>query len=174
MRQKKIFWQSGKFFLYAVMLLFFYALQTTPGAFQIAGIRPLWTVCFAIAVAMCEEVIAGALVGMFAGLFCDLGTQALFGFNGLLLLCGCAAIGLLRVHLVKSNWKSALLYGAVLPLVRALLEFFFFYLIWEYPSVEQIFYHSVLPVYLYTFLLTPPIFLLVQKIQTTFDSRWEE
>lgn len=105
---------------------------------------------------------------------CDLGSQALFGFNGLLVLCGCVAISLLSFFLIKVNWKSALLLGGALAAIRALLEFFFFYLIWGYENIQLIFIHSVLPIFIYTTVLTPLFLLLIRKIKEKCDGQWKE
>ena len=172
-RTKKLC-QTAKFSLYVLMLLVFYALQTTPGLFQVYGIRPIWMVPLAVAIAMCEGEVVGACFGGAAGLLCDLGSQSLFGFNGLCMVVGCTAVGLLSIHLVKASWKSALLMGGGLAAVRALLEFFFFYAIWNYEKIWLIFVRSVFPIFVYTVLLTPLFFWLVRKIKSSFDGRWQE
>ena len=70
-------------------------MQTTAGFFSFFGVRPIWVLPFAVAISMCEDVVSAAVFGSLSGLLCDLGSQALFGFNGLLVLCGCVAISLL-------------------------------------------------------------------------------
>ena len=155
-------------------MIVFYAVQTTAGAFSFFGVRPLWVIPLAVAVAMCENILPAALFGALSGLLCDLGSQALFGFNGLLMLCGCTAIALLSLFLVKVNWKSALLLGGGLAAIRALLEFFFFYFIWGYAEIQLVFIHSVLPSFIYTVILTPFFLLLIRKIKEKCDGKWKE
>ncbi|MDD3192857.1 MAG: hypothetical protein PHE47_03255 [Oscillospiraceae bacterium] len=174
MIRKKRFWNSVKYGIYGLILLVLYALQTTAGAFEIFGIRPIWVLSFTVAVSMCEGIMAGAVFGAVSGLLCDLGSQALFGFNGLLMLCGCAAISLLSIFLIKVSWKSALLLGGGLAAVRALLEFFFFYGLWGYENVHLILIHSVFPMLIYTVFWMPVFLLLVRKIKEKCDGRWEE
>ncbi len=84
-----------KILLYIFILFVLYAMQTTAGAFSFFGIRPIWVLPFAVAISMCEDVVSAAVFGSLSGLLCDLGSQALFGFNGLLVLCGCVTISLL-------------------------------------------------------------------------------
>ena len=172
-REKRI-WLSIKYFLYTLILFILYAMQTTSGILEIGGIRPIWVLPFAMALAMCEGVLAGAVFGALSGLLCDMGTQALFGFNGFLMLCGCVAISLLSIFLIKINWKSALLLGSGLAAARALLEFFFFYLIWGYEDIYQVFFYSVCPMFVYTAALTPLFLLLVRHLKETCDSQWRE
>ncbi len=174
MIRKKRIWTTIKYFLYILILFILYAMQTTAGFFSLFGIRPIWVIPFAVAVSMCEDVVSAAIFGLLSGLLCDLGSRSLFGFNGLLLLCGCVAISLLSFFLIKVNWKSAFLFGGALASVRALLEFFFFYFIWGYENIQLIFIQSVLPMLVYTILLMPLFLLLVQKIKEKCDSRWEE
>ena len=174
MIRKKRIWVFAKYFFYSLVLVIFYAMQTTDGVFSFYGVRPLWVVPMAVAVAMCENVLPAAVFGAVSGLLCDLGSQALFGFNGLVMLCGCTAIALLSLFLVKVNWKSALLLGGGLAALRALLEFFFFYLIWGYEDIQLIFVHRVFPSFVYTVLLTPLFLPLVQKIKAKCDEKWKE
>lgn len=174
MIQKKQFWQIGKYLLYFLTLIILYAMQTTAGLLEIYGIRPIWVIPFAVAMAMSEDVMTGAIFGALSGLFCDLGSQALFGFNGVLMLCGCTTIGLLCLYLVKANWKSALLLGGALGGTRALLEFFFFYLIWNYEGILLVFLRSTVPMFLYTTALTPAFLWLIRKIKAAFDGKWQE
>ena len=68
----------------------------------------------------------------------------------------------------------ALLLGGALAAIRALLEFFFFYLIWGYENIQLIFIHSVLPIFIYTTVLTPLFLLLIRKIKEKCDGQWQE
>lgn len=174
MIRKKRIWIFTKYFFYSLLLIVFYAMQTTDGAFSFFGIRPLWVIPLAVAIAMCENVLPAAVFGAVSGLLCDLGSQALFGFNGLVMLCGSTSIALLSLFLVKVNWKSALLLGGGLAAARALLEFFFFYLIWGYENIQLIFIHSVLPTFIYTVVLTPLFLSLIRKIKENCDGKWKE
>lgn len=174
MIRKRRLWLTAKYLTYTLTTILLYAIQTAPGLFSVKGIRPMWVIPFAVGIAMCEEALSASLFGMLAGLLCDLGTQSLFGFNGLLMLAGCCAISLLATHLVKANWKSALLLGGALAAARALLEFFFFYLIWGYEKVHLIFIHSVIPTLLYTGLLTPLFLWAVRPFKAYCHSKWEE
>ena len=84
MIRKKRIWISIKYFLYLLILIVLYAMQTTAGFFSFFGVRPIWVLPFAVAISMCEDVVSAAVFGSLSGLLCDLGSQALFGFNGLL------------------------------------------------------------------------------------------
>ena len=142
--------------------------------FSFFGVRPIWVLPFAVAISMCEDVVSAAVFGSLSGLLCDLGSQALFGFNGLLVLCGCVAISLLSFFLIKVNWKSALLLGGALAAIRALLEFFFFYLIWGYENIQLIFYpFCITNIHLYH-CFDPALLLLIRKIKEKCDGQWKE
>ena len=89
MIRKRRLWLTAKYLTYTLTMILLYAIQTAPGLFSVKGIRPMWVIPFAVGIAMCEEALSASLFGMLAGLLCDLGTQSLFGFNGLLMLAGC-------------------------------------------------------------------------------------
>lgn len=174
MIRKRRFWQTVKHLGYGLTLIVLYALQTAPGLFQLGGVRPMWVVAYVMGLAMWEDALTASVFGMLAGLLCDMGTQSLFGFNGLILLAGCCGISLLATHLVKANWKSALLLGGAVAGIRALLEFFFFYFIWGFEKIHLVFIQSVIPIFIYTTLLTPLALWAVRPFQVFCHSKWEE
>lgn len=119
------------------------------GLFFLFRRSSIWVLPFAVAISMCEDVVSAAVFGSLSGLLCDLGSQALFGFNGLLVLCGCVAISLLSFFLIKVNWKSALLLGGALAAIRALLEFFFFYLFGDMRTFSCFYPFCITNIHLY-------------------------
>jgi rod shape-determining protein MreD len=158
-----------KYALMVFFLILFYALQTTPPLFSLWGVRPVLLIPAAIGIAMAEGEFAGGIFGAFCGLLCDLGSQSLFGFNGLLLLlCGTAA-GLLTIYLVRPSWRSALLFTAAAALLRGLVGFFFAYGMWGYENVSLILLRETLPVALYTAAAGPVFFWLARWYRRKFD-----
>ena len=76
---------------YALLLLLLYTMQTTPGLFGIAGVRPALVAPAALAIAIYENELAGAIYGAVAGLMWDLSAMRLSGFNGVILCVLCVA-----------------------------------------------------------------------------------
>lgn len=60
MIRKKRIWISIKYFLYLLILIVLYAMQTTAGFFSFFGVRPIWVLPFAVAISMCEDVVSAA------------------------------------------------------------------------------------------------------------------
>ncbi len=157
--------------VYGALLLLFYVLQTTPGLFAVAGIKPMLAVPVAIAVAMVEGEFVGGVYGALAGLLCDVGSTMLFGFNGLFVSFFCVTAGLLVIYLMHCNAGGATLFVFAAMLARGGVEYLFGYHMWGYENVWKVFAFRVLPVVLYTTLVTPLVFLCVRGIHRRFRRR---
>ncbi|MDD2955715.1 MAG: rod shape-determining protein MreD [Oscillospiraceae bacterium] len=157
--RNKIVVLTVKYSLMTLMLILLYALQTTPSLFALWGVRPVLLIPAAVAIAMTEGEFAGGVFGAFCGLLCDLGSQTLFGFNGLILLLCCTGVGLLTIYLMRPSWRSALLYTAAVALLRGLIDFFFSYGMWGYEGVSLILLRETLPVAAYTTAVAPLFYL---------------
>ncbi|MCL2579050.1 MAG: hypothetical protein FWE32_03355 [Oscillospiraceae bacterium] len=153
-----------KYTIYALILLLFYVLQTTPGLFAIFGIRPILVVPAAVAIAMYEGEFVGGLYGALAGLLGDMGSSMLFGFGGLIIAFFCILAGLAIIHLMHLNVWNAILFVGVTMLVMGSLEFMFGYGMWGHPNVWMIYVHRTLPVIAYTTAVTPLFFWLIGKV----------
>ncbi len=160
-----------KYTLYALILLLLYILQTTPGVLELAGAKPMLVIPAALAIAMVEGEFVGGVYGALAGLLCDLGGSVLFGFNGLFLSVFCIGAGLLVIYLMHCNTRGALLFVTVTMLVRGSVEYLFGYRMWGYENVWKIFALRILPMSLYTILVTPLLFWLIRWIYRLFQKR---
>src|SRR5699024_4789730 len=118
---------------YGMLLLVLYTLQTTPGLFVIAGIKPNLVIPAALTIAMLEGEFLGGIYGAFAGLLCDLNGPALFGFYAILLLTAGVLAGLAFLYLLQPRLTNFILLTACVLLVCGLLEYLFYYEMWDYP-----------------------------------------
>ena len=160
-----------KYTIYAVLLLLLYVLQTTPGLFEIAGAKPMLVVPAALSIAMLEGEFVGSLYGALAGLLCDLGASVLFGFNGLLLAVFCIGAGLLVIYLMHCDVRGALLFVTATMLVRGGIEYLFSYRMWGYEGVWKVLVFHILPMSLYTVLVTPLLFWLIRWLYRLFQKK---
>lgn len=95
-------------------------LQTTPGFLTVFGVKPNFVIPAAVCVAMHEGEFTGAFYGVLAGVLCDLGGFALAGFNAMILLAACTAVGLLVIYLLRPGVINfVLLLSAVMLGARA-------------------------------------------------------
>ena len=86
----------AKYALYVLLMVILYVLQTDPNLFAIAGVKPVLVLPFAVCIAMFDSQLAGGLFGLLAGILCDTSSNVLFGFQSILYLLICTAVGLLH------------------------------------------------------------------------------
>lgn len=166
-KQKAIL--ASKWAVYGLLLLICCILQSTPGFFQIMGIRPLLILPIVIAVASFEAPLAAGIFGACGGLLWDLTADRLFGFQGFLLLVYCVAVSLmieyyLRLRLLNYFWMAL-----CVVLLHALIDFYFYFSAWGYENVWQIFLQRNLPVTACTAAVSPVFYGIVYAIQKKYS-----
>ena len=155
----------AKYALYVLLMVILYVLQTDPNLFAIAGVKPGLVLPFAVCIAMFDSQLAGGLFGLLAGILCDTSSNVLFGFQSILYLLICTAVGLLVTN-------SLIFVGCGFA-GRLLLEYFFCYAMWGYDNAYLILLQRMLPNLLYTLALTPLWFLLVRRLHRFFQEKLE-
>lgn len=160
-----------KYALMVLLLWALYILQTTPRLFSIYGVKPILVVPAAVCMAMFDGEMVGGIMGGLAGLLCDLGSFTIFGFNGIIVLACCATIGLLTIYLTQLRLMNALLLGFGTLLIRGVLEYFFYFQIWNLDGRSQVFLASTLPTVLYSAITIIPLYFLVRYMKYYFDSK---
>ncbi len=175
MVKKKLIW-SSKYMIYALMLLVLYVLQTTPGLLSIFGIRPVLIIPFVICIAMLESELVGAIFGCMAGLIWDASLGQLFGFNGLLVLVICFLIKILTTYIVRIRKISVLIIGFLSMLLILSLDFVVYYGMWgqRFAGSSSIYINLFLPTIVYSALLTPLIFIIVDRIYSEYEKLREQ
>ena len=163
-----------KWTLYVVLFLIFYVLQTSVQAFAIFSIKPLLLVPAAVCLAIQEGEFAGGIMGALAGLLCDIGSGELFGFNAIILLICCVVSGLIVEYLMKPNLFTAMVLGAATLLIRGILDYLFFYVMWNYEGSSYMLVRYILPTALYSLIVLPLFYLLFKKLKKSFDGELEE
>ena len=83
-------------------------------------------------ISMFEGELAGAVIGIVGGLFWDTAADKLLGFNAIIMMVICVSAALLVMYLVRVNVWNALLFVFAGALLQGLIDFFFYYLIWDY------------------------------------------
>lgn len=158
-----------KWVVYALLLLLFYVLQTTPLFLQILGIKPVLIVPFIVCLALFESEAAAAIFGIFGGLLWDLSSGRVFGFHAIILMCCCVCIALLVMYLMRNNLWNAIFFIFCVMLLEGALEYLFFYVIWSYENSQIVFLVYTLPTILYTTVTGVPIYYLMKKTATRFN-----
>ena len=164
---------TGKHVVYGVLLLLFYIMQTTPRLFEIAGVKPVWVLPLAIAVAMHEGEFAGGVYGACAGLLCDIGGFSLFGFNGFIFCLAAVCAGLLIIYMMQCNVAGCMLFVFAAMMLRGSIGYMFAYGIWEYENAWRIFMLHTLPTAAYTTAAGIPLYYLLRAIFLKFEEGLE-
>lgn len=165
---------AEKYGLYFFLLLLLYVLQNDPNLFSINGIKPMLALPLAVCVGMMEGEVAGGLFGMMAGLLCDTGSTILFGFQSLIYLAACAAVGLLVIYFMQPSLINSLIFVTVILAARLLLEYFFYFVMWGHADGVLVLLHKMLPVLIYTTVAAFPIYFLTRKIHAIFARKLED
>lgn len=163
-----------KWTVYVVLFLLIYVFQTSVSLIEVFSIKPMLLVPAAVCLAIHENEFAGGIMGVFAGLLCDLGGGELFGFNALILLVCCVASSMVVQYLMKPNLFTALVLGAGTLLIRGMLDYLFFYVMWNYEGSTHILVRYILPTILYSLIVLPLFYLLFKKLKKSFDGAQEE
>lgn len=158
-----------KWVVYALLLLLFYVLQTTPLLFQIRGIKPVLIVPYVICIALFENEAAAAAFGVAAGLLWDISGNTIFGYKAILLMCCCIAVSLLVMYLMRNNLLNALFFIFAIMLLEELLTFFLYYVLWGYENSYIILLKYTLPTICYTIIMMIPIYFVTKSVAKKFN-----
>lgn len=147
-----------KFLFYAAVAVVLAVLQNTPGLLVILGAKPMLVAALAVAVAMFEGELAGALFGAFGGILCDLFSYYRSGYYALMFFFCCLAIGLLVQGFMRPVVINCCLFTFAAMLLSQSVAFFFLILIRGYESPEMFFTMQILPLCGYTAATAAPAF----------------
>ena len=149
--------------VFVLLILAVHILQNTRGLFpEIFGVKANLLIPLVICIGMFEREIAGAVLGMLAGILWDSVSPMGDGYNALLLMLAGAAAGLLIDYLMRNNLVTALIFTFVFTLLLNSLYCLFFY-VFDGIEITFVFY---LKYYVfsavYTTLFTPIFYLIVR------------
>lgn len=170
---KKNFLLAGKYFLYGVIILLLFILQSTPGFMQFYGVKPMLVIPAAICIAIYEGEFIGAILGAFGGMLCDMSAYTFFGFFSITLFLYCIATGLFIIYLMKNDLKSGVILCSAYLFAIGLIEFIFYYALWGYEGSHIILFASVLPRAVYSTALVPIFYYGIGAIWRGFNERIE-
>ena len=121
-----------------------------------------------IPIAVCISANTGELQASFTGAFCgfliDIACGKLFGYNAFVLTIVCMFTALLFANYLRQRFVNILILTAVSSLILAILDFKFYYDMWNYENVHLIFSKITIPVFVYTVISTVPVYAVVSLI----------
>lgn len=153
-----------KWVLYALVLVLSYVLGQTPRLFELFDLRPVLVLPLAVCVAMFEHEFAGGIFAAVAGILWGCSADAVFGYYAILLLVAGVAAGLICSYGMSPTVVTALLLAAGTALFVGLMDFFFFYVLWDYSKLSVFLLRRMLPTVLLTTASVIPYYYTVRLI----------
>lgn len=145
-----------RYFAYTIEILIFFMVQETPGLIpQLFGARPVLLIPVALSIALYENEKASMSFGLFCGLLIDFGMGGVLGFHGLLLSVTCYALGVLAANLIKTNFLTAMMIAIVVSASVFLLQWVFFFLLFDYEEPVYALTAHYVPRFCYTVAFMP-------------------
>lgn len=151
--------------IFVVLILLVNILQNTNGFFpEPFGLRAFLLVPLVVCLGMFEREIAGAALGLFAGILWD-GVSGLGdGYNALFFAAVGACCGLLINVLMRNHLLTALILSAAANLLYVSLYVLFFIIARGLDSAGYLFLRYYLPDAVYSFLFTPVFYIIVRAV----------
>ena len=145
--------------VFVLLILAVHILQNTRGLFpEIFGVKANLLIPLVICIGMFEREIAGAVLGMLAGILWDSVSPMGDGYNAL------AAAGLLIDYLMRNNLMTALLLSGFACLIYSVFYVVFFLLANGVDSTGYLLIRYYIPAAVYSFLFTPLWYIIVRAV----------
>lgn len=158
-----------KWLLYSLILFGLLVLQTTPGLFEIRGVKPVLILPLAVFVAVFEGETGGFFFAVAAGLLWDVSSDKPLGFSAIILSVCCVLIALLTIFFVRAKIINCCILCFATAAAYCFFDFLFFYAIWGRGGLLSIAFRHFLPMTIYTAAVSPLIFLLVRAVASKYN-----
>ncbi len=153
-----------KWTLYTAVLLLSYTLGQNPYLFAVWGLRPVLIIPVAVCVAMFEHEFSGGVFAAVAGILWGCSSDAVFGYYAILLLVVGVTTGLICSYAMSPTLFTSLLLAGGFSLIIGLLDFFFFYVLWDYSELLQFLVTRILPTIGLTAISVVPYYYITRLI----------
>lgn len=158
--------------LYAAELLLLFVLQEIPGLIPLVmGAKPILVLSAVLTMAMFEDGIPAMLLGLFAGLLCDLGGGSPMGYHALVFALLCFFLSSLCGTRMQVHLYTCVLMGIWTAALAVVLDWLFLYVAAGRSLPGYALINAYLPVYFYT-LLAIPLCYGLQKLVCKFFGRY--
>lgn len=159
--------------LYYIIAVFSAAvLQTTLfHHLQVAGVKPLLLLAFAIIVSLKRGPAQSGAVGLVCGLIMDMFSTNSIGLNALLFMYLCVFSSIISENFFKDKWIVVALFVFFANLIYELIYFLLIFFIWGQEGFLTFFVEVILIECLYTTALSLPIFIINKRINRKLEER---
>lgn len=153
--------RAVRYFAYGLEILILYFLQSVPGLLpKVFSCSPIPVFAAVITIALLEPELASMGFGVFAGFIMDFYSDCPFGFYALVLSVLCCLLSVIVKRSVRVTIGSAFFSAAAgLGILFGIMWIFMFVSRGRsYPILALV--NSYLPMYLYTLIITPVVYLI--------------
>lgn len=162
--------KTMKYFCYCLIILLADLLQNTGGLFpQVFGARCFLLLPLAIILAMGEDIIASAFMGLFAGLLWDMSGAVHLGFNCIFIAVVCFLSSALVTYIVRDTFITNMICAALVIILYCFLYWLFFIVIKGVDGGETTLFSFYIPCAIYTLILTPVIWLIMKPVKAKLN-----
>ena len=167
-REKRIYYFKTviRWILYYIVILLGFSVMTAG-----SWLKPVILVPVALAIAVDNNILASVFTGGFCGLLTDIACGRLFGFNAVMLAVLCMAFSLIYQLWLRSRMLNFIWTSSIAAYIQCRLDYEFYYRIWGYADVENIFVHTTLRVWAYTVISAVFVWLVIRLINSFFMPR---
>lgn len=165
-RRNYILLQIIQWILFAGLILLSYLFETT-GSYR----KPLILIPVALCISSHTGEIQAMTVGAVCGLLLDLACGKLLGCNGIILVISCVIVSLLYRYLLKQKLLNMLLLITVCTGLQGLIDYVFYYKIWNIPDAELILHKMIIPCGIMTILSGIIFYFVIKKIAESCQNR---
>ena len=148
-----------RWIVYYIVIFLFFTIMTS-GTWR----KPLILVPVVLCIAVNNNQYASAFTGAVCGFLIDISCGKLFGYNAIILMIFCIVVSLLFEFYLRYKFVSFLFVSAVVSYIQCLLDYKFYYEIWNYENTELIFTEYTLKVWAYTVISSVFVYLLFRMI----------
>ena len=154
-----------KWIIISVIMLSIFIFSTTgkPGE-----IKPILFFPFVIVISTTENELISGIVGAISGLLVDLSCGKLIGSNAIFFLLIGVISSFFFLHLMRRNFINITVFTAIASIIHGLLDFFFYYVMWNYENLFSIFKFTIIKPIVLTTISAPIVYLFLMFILNRF------
>lgn len=155
-----------KYLCFCLIILLADLLQNTMGLFpQIFGARCFLLLPVAVILAVGEDILGGALLGLFAGLLWDLSAAVHLGFNCIYITVICLLSSALVSYIARDTFITNMISAGFSIILYCIAYWLCFIVIRGVESGEMTLFTFYLPCAIYTAVLSPVLWLILTPVK---------
>lgn len=171
MQEEKKAKPVGRTITYFIIIAIVALIQNTDGlTIEIAGARCFLIIPTCIILAMGEDEIFGAVLGLWGGLIWDMVSPAHYGFNAVFLTVACFFSAMMTAYILRNTFLTNALFSVLSIFLYCVLYWLFFIIIKGVDGAELTIATFYVPCGVYTTVTMPIIWLCLRPVKRRFST----